>query len=142
MARTTSPVAWPLHQLPVGGEAVAHGPFELEHYGLVNPHLKELRVAHSIGAHGRSGHHSSRGRVEHHHADLTKEVVWPQDASVSAAHEHVHLAVREQEEGMVAHSLGDERGACWNDDFVHLGGEELQVNVGETRKERDLSEAA
>jgi hypothetical protein len=27
-----------------------------------------------------------------------------------------------------------------NDDFVHLGGKELQVTVGETRKERDLSE--
>ena len=52
----------------------------------------------------------------------------------------LHLAVREQEEGMVAHSLGDERAARRNDDFVHLGGEELQVTVGETRKERDLSE--
>jgi hypothetical protein len=32
---------------------------------------------------------------------------------------------------MVAHALGDEGGACWNDYFVHLGGEELQVDVGE-----------
>jgi hypothetical protein len=83
---------------------------------------------------------SGRGRLKHHHADLTKEVVWPQGSSVGATYEHVHLAVREQEEGMVAHSLGDERGACWSDDFVHLGSEELQVNIGETRKERDLSE--
>jgi hypothetical protein len=59
---------------------------------------------------------------------------------VGATHEYVHLTVREQEEGMVAHSLGDERGTCWSADLVHLGGEELQLSIGETRKERNLSE--
>src|SRR5262245_19235445 len=128
------------HHLPIGGAAVAHGGLELEHYGLVDPHLEELAVAHNIGAHGRSGHHSGRGRHEHHHADLTKEVVSAQAASTGAPHEHVHLAVCEQVEGMAAHSLGDERGAFWNANFVHLGGKELQVNAGEAREERNLSE--
>jgi hypothetical protein len=106
----------------------------------VNPHLQELQVAHNVGAHGRSGHHSGRSRVEQHHADLAKEVVRLQGASVGAAHGHVHLTVREEEEGMVTHSLGDECGACWNPDFVHLSGKELEVNAGEAREERDLSE--
>src|SRR5262245_27643722 len=86
------------HELPIGGAAVTHGGFELEHYGPVNPHLEELAMAHNVGAHGRSGHHSGRGRHEHQHADLTKEVVGAQAASVGAPHEHVHLAVREQVE--------------------------------------------
>src|SRR5215468_11739542 len=128
------------HHLPIGGAAVAHGGLELEHYGLVDPHLEELAVAHDVGMHGRSRHYSGRGGLEHHHADLTKEVVGAQAPPVGATYEHVHLAVREQVEGMVAHSLGDERGACWNPDFVHVGGEELQVNAGETREERNLSE--
>src|SRR5215467_10520219 len=113
------------HRLPISRAAVAHGGLQLEHDSLVNPHLEELAVAHNVGAHGRSSHHSGRGRLEHHHADLTKEVVGAQAASVGATYEHVHLAVREHVEGMVAHALRDERGGCWNPDFVHVGGEEL-----------------
>jgi len=41
---------------------------------------------------------------------------------------------------MVARSLGEERGACWKANFVHLGGEEFQVDTGEAREERTLSE--
>src|SRR5499426_4769273 len=128
------------HHLPIGGAAVAHGGLELEHYGLVDPHFEELAVAHNVGAHGRSGHHRGRGGLEHHHADLTKEVVGTQAASVGATDEHVDLAVREQVEGVIAHSLGDEGGACWNLNFVDLGGEELQVDAREAREERNLSE--
>src|SRR5262249_22323739 len=61
-------------------------------------------------------------------------------ASVGASHEHVHLAVRQQEEGVVAHALGDARGPCRDTNFVHLGGEELQVSAAEARAERNLSE--
>src|SRR5215468_4890607 len=128
------------HRLPIGGAAVIHGGLELELYGLVSPHLEELAVAHNVDAHGRSGHHSGRGRLKHHHADLAEEVVGAQATSVGATHEHVHLALREQVEGMVAHSLGDERGACRDRNFVHLGGEELQVDAGEAREERNLLE--
>src|SRR5262249_6501539 len=48
--------------------------------------------------------------------------------------------VCQQEEGVVAHALGDERGACGDTNFVHLGGEELQVSAAEAREERNLSE--
>src|SRR5215831_18816039 len=128
------------HQLPISGAAVAHGGLELERHGLVDPHLEELAVAHNVGAHGCSGHHGGRGRLEHHHADLTEEVVGAQAASVDATHEHVHLAVCEQIEGVVAHALGDERGPCGNHNFVHLEGEKFQVDSGEAREERNRSE--
>src|SRR5262249_35841665 len=107
---------------------------------LVNPYLEELAVAHNVKAHGRSGHHSGCGWLEHHHADLPKEVVWAQAASVDATHEHVHLAVREQVEGMVPHFLRDDRGAARNPNFGHRVGEKFQVDAGEAREERYLSE--
>ena len=116
----------------VGAQALTPRGFELQHHGLVSLHHAELSMTHDECPDRRSARYGCCRGIELHHADLTKEVVWPQDASVSATHEHVHLAVREQEEGMVARSLGDERGAGWNEYFVHLGGEELQVNVGET----------
>ena len=53
----------------------------------MNLQFQELPVAHDVGSHGPSCHHSSRGRVEHHHAGRAKEVVWLQGASVGATDE-------------------------------------------------------
>src|SRR5262249_59419541 len=76
------------HQLAIGGAAVAHGGLELEHDGLVDPHLEELAVAHHVGTHGRSGHHSGSGRLQHHPAALLKKVGGAPTPSGGAPYQH------------------------------------------------------